>query len=388
MPTPQCPASSLSSGGAACRVVWSRRKRRLLVPHHTKRRSSHNITTHLHCRAAPVFTTLLIVVVVVLSLHAPVAAARKTRITWINGIGYNLEHMVEGQVTISKFFGGKPIVFCHNPTAMAHEEDIRGYLSDLTQAGQQKLLGLITDEVNALVRHLQEAVQAVGRRGRVLHIAHSQGALVTHLATKQLQRHEMERLEVLTFGGAVALQCTPETPFARCVNYYAINDPLLWVVPAAVSALRSGLSLGDDFCFLAPRGGDPVVDHALLGPTYSLALQWEGLRFAQLYVSPLHRVSRWLLLVVVAMVRGVVRQLLQQVVWRLLVRPILLFCAWAHTTTVHGAAWMHGLVIHRLLLPLLWWIRLVWEWFMINVRGQEKYEPVSTILPKQKERRS
>src|SRR6056300_1365770 len=70
-------------------------------------------------------------------------------------------------------------------------------------------------------RHLKTAVAEVGKRGRVLHIAHSQGALVTALAAKQLTPLEMNQIEILAFGGAAALRKTPETPFSRCINYYS-----------------------------------------------------------------------------------------------------------------------------------------------------------------------
>ena len=40
--------------------------------------------------------------------------------------------------------------YCHNPTSMLHEDDFKGYLGDLTQAGTQKL-GWITEEVESLV---------------------------------------------------------------------------------------------------------------------------------------------------------------------------------------------------------------------------------------------
>ena len=80
-----------------------------------------------------------------------VSAVPKTILTWVNGIGYTLEHMDAGQREISKLFGGKEVLFCYNPTAMAHDDDMKGYLGDLTQAGAQKL-GRITSEVDALVK--------------------------------------------------------------------------------------------------------------------------------------------------------------------------------------------------------------------------------------------
>ncbi len=74
-----------------------------------------------------------------------------TKITWVNGIGYNHVMMTNGQISISSLFGGQPVLFCHNPTSMTTEDDYFGYIGDLTQAGTQKL-GRITSEVDALVR--------------------------------------------------------------------------------------------------------------------------------------------------------------------------------------------------------------------------------------------
>jgi multisubunit Na+/H+ antiporter MnhG subunit len=145
----------------------------------------------------------------------------------------------------------------------------------------------------------------VGKKGKVVHIAHSQGALVTYLAAKQLTPLEMSQIEILAFGGAAAIRKTPQTPFARVVNYYAVNDPLLLVVPQAAQALRSGF-VGEDseFCFLAPRIGDPIRDHNLFGPTYAQALAWEGQRFQSQYQSLAHRSTRFVCLILIALFRA------------------------------------------------------------------------------------
>lgn len=238
---------------------------------------------------------MLATTVLVNSTHAA-----KTQLTWVNGIGHNLEHMDLPTSVIQDLFGGTEPEFCHNPTAMTSEEDYMGYLGDLTQAGAQKL-GRITAEVNSLVRHLKAALGRVGKNGRIVHIAHSQGALITSLAARQLNATEMSRIEVIAFGGAAALRRCAATPFARCVNYYSVNDPLLALVPSAERALRSGFlgvcsrglpSDEPEFVFLTPRGGDPVLDHGLLGPTYLQALQWEGRRFQRLYQPISHRAAR------------------------------------------------------------------------------------------------
>jgi hypothetical protein len=261
--------------------------------------------------------------------------APKTRLTWVNGIGYNTMHMELEAPVIAKYFGGKKVEFYHNPTKMVDEKDTRGYFSDLTQAGQQKYLGRITSEVNGLVEHLRAAVRSVGgektKNGIVVHIAHSQGALVTCLAAKQLTPLEMSKIEVISFGGATPVRSTPETPFKRCVNYYSVNDPLLFLNPSAESALRSGFNHHiyysnqnqnnknnkDEFCFLAPRVGDPIADHMLLGPTYASALKWEGKRFKRKYQSYLRRTFRSTLLASLSIVSAIFQFLV--LVWQKLV---------------------------------------------------------------------
>jgi hypothetical protein len=322
-------------------------------------------------RIAVVHTWLTLIVA---SLFHKEITALKTRLTWVNGIAHNLDHMEEGEKFISKLFAGKPVKYCHNPTAMEHEEDMKGYLFDLTQAGQQKL-GVITAEVNTLVKHLKESVAAVGTNGCVIHIAHSQGALITQLATKQLTKDEMNHIEILSFGGATALRKTSHTPFKRCINYYSVNDPLLMVVPSAVQALRSGLVVGDDeFCFLAPRIGDPIRDHHLWGPTYAQALQWEGDRFHQIYVSRIYRIFRFVSLLILAMVKAIMDRLNASTHYVL--QQSIIFCAFAYNSSSELALRIQRILYEKIIQPITLLIAL-----LIKIsKGKEKYEPVTIVL--------
>ncbi len=152
-----------------------------------------------------------------------------------------MEHMTSGQKHLSTIFGNVPIHYCHNPTSMISEEDTFGYIGDLTQATTQKLGRISTMEVNELYHHLKHAILHVGKNGKVIHIAHSQGVLITSLAMKKFTRDEIRQMEVICFGGAEVLRSSVKYPFARCVNYYSVNDPLLFVVPSAAKALRSGV---------------------------------------------------------------------------------------------------------------------------------------------------
>jgi hypothetical protein len=315
-----------------------------------------------------------------LALHRNLTESRKTRLTWSNGIAYNLDHMVVAQVEISKYFGGKNVEFCHNPTSMEHEEDLKGYLTDLSQAGQQKL-GMITEEVDSLVEHLQDALKAVGKNGIVIHIAHSQGALITSLASKKLSTNDMGQIEVLTFGGAAALRKTPKTPFKRCINYYAVNDPLLMVVPSAAQALRSGLVADDEFCFLAPRCGDPILDHDLCGPTYGQALQWEGDRFQRIYISPITRAWRAVCLILFSLLDPIYRGVDSFI--QLILQPYLRFCAFSYRRTLALYLRIEELLVAKLIKPTVLIIAFIVDWINANIRrlrGEEKYQPVSSML--------
>lgn len=284
-----------------------------------------------------------------------------------------MDHMEEGRQFISDKFGGKPVIFCYNPTAMVNDDDTLGYLRDLTQGGTQKL-GYITAEVNSLVQHLREQIRLVGKRGKVIHIAHSQGALITALATKQLTPLEMNQIEVLTFGGAAALRKTPQTPFHRCINYYAINDPLLLVVPQAAQALRSGFASHDaEFCFLAPRLGDPIADHNLFAPTYGQALDWEGERFLRLYESPVTRMVRRSVLLSV-LLGGSFSRYLQEAL-KLLLRPLLLWCILVFLWTRSVVLYVRNLVVATIRL-LLFVVAVLVDEIRIAVSPKgERYEP-------------
>ena len=309
---------------------------------------------------------IVIVVVTIPSSHAVRIISRKTRLTWVNGIAHNLEHMETGQTVISQHFGGKPVMYCYNPTAMNSDGDYLGYIGDLTQAGTQKL-GRITDEVNALVKHLKDAVRAVGPEGVVVHIAHSQGALVTHLACSQLSVQEMSHMEMISFGGAAALRKTPTTPFRRCINYYSVNDPLLLLVPPAAQALRSGFS-DEEFCFLLPRIGDPIRDHNLMGETYATALEWEGKRFQREYTP-------WI-------VRDVAKPLSALGILLQTRIMVALTPVWLMLRTISDKyGEVVALYILRPLLIVLQAIILLWQELMLLLwRGKETYVPVHEVM--------
>ena len=293
----------------------------------------------------------------------------------MNGIATHIQHMTEGQEEISQLFG-EPVQYCYNPTSQSHFEDVIGLFGDLTQAGTQKL-GRITDEVNSLVAHLREALAEVGKNGCVVHIAHSQGALITSLAAKLLKPEEMNQIEVIALGGAAAIRRTPQFPFRRCINYYSVNDPLIWVAPTAAQSLRSGRVVGDpdeEFCFLAPRAGDPVEDHALLGPTYLQALKWEAARFrvehrslAFKLVHPLYVTAVCILQILDFRVRQLIKLLLS-----CLIHAGVSFIRGFKTKRDQSVSILRDWIIRLVIFPIMEVVDSLQE-----LSGDEKYEVVS-----------
>ena len=140
--------------------------------------------------------------------------------------------------------------------------------------------------------------------GRVLHLAHSGGAIITYLAARyHLSSAETSRIDIATFGGGRSIT-RKYFRGGRIVNYYSQNDPLLLVDQRAAllskllneSTARQTVRDGGDnlqvityneirdvkhnttFIFLDGMMNNSILDHNMEGPTYVLALQLEAIQ--------------------------------------------------------------------------------------------------------------
>jgi hypothetical protein len=125
----------------------------------------------------------------------------------------------------------------------------------------------------------------MGPRDRILHLAHSGGAIVTYLAAKHhLSQEETDRIDVSTFGGGRSI--TRKYFKGRIVNYYARNDPVLFVDKRASDLMRLTENItfsevtyskhNTSFVFVEGRSRNPILDHSMEGVTYGLALELEA----------------------------------------------------------------------------------------------------------------
>lgn len=167
------------------------------------------------------------------------------------------------------------------------------WVSDLTRAGYQLALkpnDLVTAKL--LAEHLKRILNELVPNGRILHLAHSGGAILTYLAAKHhLTSAEKERIDVATFGGGRSI--TKKYFKGSLTNYYSQNDPLLLVDGRANKLAKMSPPLTTShymvkdrkhntvFVFLPGLTNNPINDHSMEGPTYHMALQLEIEAFQQ-----------------------------------------------------------------------------------------------------------
>jgi hypothetical protein len=210
-----------------------------------------------------------------------------TIVSFVNGIYYSPEDWERIGRQLEDTFDCRVRPF-YNPST-------GNWASDVSSATMQKLSKPNDfDLAKNLSKHLKSLLDEVGEHGRVLHIAHSGGAILTYLAAKyHLSKRDRRKLDVIAFGGGHSL--TKKYFFGRLVNYYARNDPCVYVdkralqlsrLPEiasklALSANNSFIEVFDwkhnsSFVFLRGIIGHPIKDHSMEGPTYKSVLVKES----------------------------------------------------------------------------------------------------------------
>lgn len=199
-------------------------------------------------------------------------------ISFVNGIYHTKEDCQRIKRILSEKFNRRVLPF-YNPTSGS-------WAADLTQAG----IAIVNKPNNLEIArnlsiHLRSLLHAVGPNGRVLHLAHSGGAILTYLAAKyHLSVEETERIDVVCFGGGYSI--THKYFHGRLINYYAKNDPLLLVDRRAGKLSKEYPKYGEfsisdpkhntTFVFLEGIMKNPIMDHSMEGPTYLQIVEREA----------------------------------------------------------------------------------------------------------------
>lgn len=201
-------------------------------------------------------------------------------ITFVNGIYHSEEEWKEIADDISDIFGTEVYPFYYPSTG--------NWVFDAREASITRFLRPAEHpQVKRLVKHLRFVLATLDNKGRVLHLAHSGGAILTYLAAKHhLTVEERNRIDVITFGGGRSI--TRKYFGGYIVNYYASND-LVSLIDGRAAGLKNKhiirnetwIEIRDEkhnttFIFLRALANNVLRDHSMTGPTYRLALRREA----------------------------------------------------------------------------------------------------------------
>ena len=203
------------------------------------------------------------------------------RVSFVNGIHHSEEEWRNLTLLLSEVFGDQVRAF-YNPSS-------GWWVKDAAKAGYELVrrpndLGL----AKKLAEHLRSVLREVGPTGRVLHLAHSGGAILTYLAAKyHLTSQETDRIDLATFGGGRSI--TRKYFRGRITNYYSRNDPLTLVDSRAGALMKFAKNTtycevrdrkhNTTFVYLQGLADNPLRDHSMFGPTYVMALKLEAANF-------------------------------------------------------------------------------------------------------------
>ena len=186
------------------------------------------------------------------------------RATCINGIG-NTRKDAEGMIgRISEILGNVSVAGIYDAT--------HGFVADFFECILLKL-GFATKSVHLLVDRWRELFQEMNN-GTIHHFAHSQGALTTRVALKQLTPEERDMIDVVTLGGAAIIT---REECKGAYNYVSKSDlvPLLDI---------KNLYFGNaNVVHLPCQSKNKWFDHGFNSPTYQNVLKEEGFNFIKKY---------------------------------------------------------------------------------------------------------
>jgi len=220
---------------------------------------------------------------------------RRVRVTWINGIDYTFEDTERIAGYISRVFGGVNVHYLYNPST--------GFLKDFYEGMKQyfhddkkPLDGDKAIIVQQLVNYFRRMIADLGGingGGRIVHLAHSQGGMITQLASQLLTQEERDMIDVVTFA---SVKIVSAKDYGSVINYMSNKDPA-GHVNSGISLWRSNQST-DEIIYLDPIPYNGYIDHSMQNPTYKSALMAVGQKFRVEYETPFTKmrnaiINRW-----------------------------------------------------------------------------------------------
>lgn len=196
----------------------------------------------------------------------------KVRITLINGILTREQGHLENANELSRLHGGANIHYVFHATG--------GWTWDMFNCVAAKI-GITTAYAECLAskwKALIEEMGGVGCGGRIIHYAHSLGAVDTWNALAIMTPEEAQMIDVVTLGSPKMID---DICCRSAQNYGAWRDGVTWF--AMYGYLKCRLTGKGSYAFVGSIFGLPCIDHALFGYGYYPILLHLGTQFQQDY---------------------------------------------------------------------------------------------------------
>lgn len=196
----------------------------------------------------------------------------KVRITLINGILNARYYLLDTVEMVSDFHGGNNIHYIFRPT--------EGWTWDLFKSVLVKC-GWVSPQAKQLAARWRELIAEMGGvngGGKIIHYAHSLGAVDTFLAKSLLSPEELSMIQVYTFGSPLLFG---PGGFQSVTNFVSKGDGICLLDP--VSYFQSIGNPPDHISFLPSSWAIPLIDHQLNFPAYQSILESLGRQFLDLY---------------------------------------------------------------------------------------------------------
>lgn len=196
----------------------------------------------------------------------------KVRVTLINGILNRYQAHMENANEVSKLHGGENVHYIFHATG--------GWTWDMLNCVLAKF-GVVTTYSRRLAQKWKILIQEMGGTeggGKIVHYAHSLGAVDTACARNLLTPEEQKMIYVYTFGSPKMID---EKGYGGAQNYASWRDGVTWY---AVYGYAKSLMTGrGSFQFVGSPMGIPLIDHGFLGHGYYPILHHLGTQFQQEY---------------------------------------------------------------------------------------------------------
>lgn len=201
--------------------------------------------------------------------------SNKVRITLINGILTKEQGHLENANVLSRLHGGANIHYVFHATG--------GWTWDMFNCVGAKL-GVTTAYAECLAvkwKMLIEEMGGIEGGGKIIHYAHSLGAVDTSNALTLLTPEEASMIEVVTLGSPKMID---DICCRSAKNYGAWRDGVTWF--AMYGYLKSKLTGKGSYAIVGSIVGLPFIDHALFGYGYYPILLHLGNQFKEEYGPP------------------------------------------------------------------------------------------------------